>query len=312
MTTKDDIIKYVQHTPENTNPSVLGGLLSDLQEEKSIQPDWNQNDETAADYVKNRPFYTGDSVETVLEESTAEFGDVGNGFYVATIPFAYSPTVGKTYNVSWDGTVYKRTYQGGGLIGNLSLIDEGSDTGEPFVVFFSEQDVQVGTTDTSASHTFSISVDTGSVVQIDLKYLPFASETEPGIVYIPDLLQRVEKEYFAGTDSQVFGYANAADIKKYAAKNNSYSIFSPGKFSGVILSCHQSYKNKYITCVLSNGAKIECWKFSEGSTAMEKLWEISKDGVVISSSTPDSTKKFKITVDDSGTLTVTECLPQPK
>ena len=22
-----------------------------------VQPDWNQNDETAADYVKNKPFY---------------------------------------------------------------------------------------------------------------------------------------------------------------------------------------------------------------------------------------------------------------
>ena len=32
------------------------------------QPDWNQNDETAADYIKNRPFYTGDTVETVLVE----------------------------------------------------------------------------------------------------------------------------------------------------------------------------------------------------------------------------------------------------
>ena len=35
---------------------------------KQVQPDWNQNDETAADYVKNRPFYTGDTVETVLVE----------------------------------------------------------------------------------------------------------------------------------------------------------------------------------------------------------------------------------------------------
>ena len=33
-----------------------------------VQPDWNQNDETALDYVKNRPFYTGDPVETVLLE----------------------------------------------------------------------------------------------------------------------------------------------------------------------------------------------------------------------------------------------------
>ena len=30
------------------------------------------------------------------------------------------------------------------------------------------------------------------------------------------------------------------------------------------------------------------------------------DGVIISSSTPDSTKKFKITVDDSGTISATE------
>lgn len=32
-----------------------------------VQPDWNQNDETALDYIKNRPFYTGDRVETVSD-----------------------------------------------------------------------------------------------------------------------------------------------------------------------------------------------------------------------------------------------------
>ena len=31
----------------------------------NAQPNWNQNDETAPDYVKNRPFYTGYPVETV-------------------------------------------------------------------------------------------------------------------------------------------------------------------------------------------------------------------------------------------------------
>lgn len=46
-----------------------------------VQPDWNQNDSTAADYVKNRPFYTGKPVETVLvEESTVPFTDYG-GIY---------------------------------------------------------------------------------------------------------------------------------------------------------------------------------------------------------------------------------------
>ena len=41
-----------------------------------VQPDWNQNDSTQPDYVKNRPFYMGDPVETVLvEESTVSFAD---------------------------------------------------------------------------------------------------------------------------------------------------------------------------------------------------------------------------------------------
>lgn len=32
----------------------------------SVQPDWNQNDETAPDYVKNRPFWTSDPVEEIV------------------------------------------------------------------------------------------------------------------------------------------------------------------------------------------------------------------------------------------------------
>lgn len=47
-----------------------------------VQPDWNQNDETAKDHVKNRPFYTGDPVETVfVEESTVSFPGIGGGLY---------------------------------------------------------------------------------------------------------------------------------------------------------------------------------------------------------------------------------------
>ena len=33
-----------------------------------VQPDWNQNNDTAADYIKNRPFYTSDPSETVFVE----------------------------------------------------------------------------------------------------------------------------------------------------------------------------------------------------------------------------------------------------
>ena len=42
----------------------------------SVQPDWNQNDSSAPDYVKNRPFYKGKEVALVLDEADFSlFGD---------------------------------------------------------------------------------------------------------------------------------------------------------------------------------------------------------------------------------------------
>ena len=65
----------------------------------SVQHDWNQNDSTAADYIKNRPFYTGDPVETVLvEESTVPFANKG-GMYTAQFSSTFAATVGETYKV---------------------------------------------------------------------------------------------------------------------------------------------------------------------------------------------------------------------
>ena len=59
-----------------------------------MQPDWNQNDETQPDYVKNRPFYMGDPVEAVLvEESTVSFVE-HNGLYMMEFPSMFEATVG--------------------------------------------------------------------------------------------------------------------------------------------------------------------------------------------------------------------------
>ena len=140
-----------------------------------VQPDWNQNDATKPDYVKNRPFYT-DSVETVLvEESTVAFADAG-GFYSAEFQSTFSAIVGETYKVSWDGTVYECAcvdFSGSTIIGNLSIGGLGSDTGEPFIMNVTNgEGINIATADTSASHTFSISGFVQEVVKIDEKYLP--------------------------------------------------------------------------------------------------------------------------------------------
>ncbi len=144
---------------------------------EQVQGDWNQNDDTQPDYVKNRPFYTGEPVETVLvEESTVTFADDGDGVYAAEFPSTFEATVGEIYKVSWDGTVYECTcvlFEGLSVIGNLSIAGVSSDTGEPFLMgVHTGVGIIIFTADTSASHTISISGAVAPVVKIDKKYLP--------------------------------------------------------------------------------------------------------------------------------------------
>ena len=144
----------------------------------TTNPDWNQNDDTQPDYVKNRPFYTGDPVETMLvEETTAPFAkDEDSGLYFAGFPLTFKATVGETYKVSWDSTVYEcicLCIEDLLVIGNLSVLGVGSDTGEPFLIIVTnDQGINIATADTSASHTISISRAVVPVVKIDAKYLP--------------------------------------------------------------------------------------------------------------------------------------------
>ena len=168
----DKIINYVEHTPENTNPAVLATLLGDLNK----QSDWNQNDDTQLDYVKNRPFYTS-AVETVLvEERTVSFKkEFGYNYYFGSFKPTFSATAGETYKVSWDGTTYECTcvnFKNIPVIGNLSINGAGSDTGEPFLLKVEQNLVRIFTADTASSHTISISIIAEEVVKINPKYLP--------------------------------------------------------------------------------------------------------------------------------------------
>ena len=144
---------------------------------EQVQSDWNQNDETAVDYVKNRPFYTKNPVETVLvEESTVSFAEAHEGIYGAEILPMFLATTGETYTVYWDGTAYECicvNHMGYPVLGNLSIAFGGGDTGEPFAIMMSNEYIVIYTTDASASHTFSISKVLQEIVKIDTKYLPF-------------------------------------------------------------------------------------------------------------------------------------------
>ena len=104
-----------------------------LQRLKKHRGNWEQNDPTADDYIKNRPFYTDETnKETVVKTKTF----TATSSYWWGSPFAFIPVVGETYKITFDDKEYicigKIADWGGKYIGNISIDDDGPDTGEPF------------------------------------------------------------------------------------------------------------------------------------------------------------------------------------
>lgn len=76
---KQEIVDYVMNTPHNINPAILNQKLDEME----VQPDWNQNDPKASDYVKNRTHYE-ETVETDIAGTTYTLGDVSTAGTIYT------------------------------------------------------------------------------------------------------------------------------------------------------------------------------------------------------------------------------------
>ena len=338
-------------------------------EQLGMSHDWNENDPTKPGYIKNRPFYTGDPVEIVLvEESTVPFTEQG-GLYAAQIQSNFAPTVGETYKVSWDGTVYECTcvnFEGKiFVIGNLSIVGEGSDTGEPFLMnIMNGAGIFIGTADTSSSHTFSISGSIAEVVKIDEKYLPESAFTNDEWSKISNKIVDYKQQSLSlsvsGEQIQMIGGDNYSENKinnnlkfengKVYEINGSITFHNPvGNIDSVLNinghytcsngeiafgSCYDTHYKKDIRVSLYSSDSVfyqgmlcassalytprdTPFTFDINITVTEEAKPLPDicigkniqrvgDEVIIASSTAGSTKKFKITVDDSGAITATE------
>ena len=351
--------------------------------QSGVQPDWNQNDETQPDYVKNRPFYTGDPVETVLlEESILSFINPEGSFYYSAIPTTIELTVGETYKVSWDGATYERvceSIRGSSVIGNPSIMGAGADTGDPFLIspLANDHGTEIYTKDASASHTISISGIVESITKIGAKYipeLPYMDKFNPtgaGSFSLNRKSNTTVGQYsFAecrdttasGLGSHAEGYDTTASGEYSHAEGSgttASSLDSHAEGSGTTASSTGSHAEGYSTTasglcshaegygttasgeyshaggygtkasskyqhvrgkyniedtsntyaeIVGNGEQLK------NSNAHTLDWSgnawfagtIEGKAIILPSSTEGSTKRFKITVDDSGALTATE------
>jgi len=130
--------------------------------------------------LTDKPFYEGVAESDVVAEQTLEFehNEMFNVYLNNDIPAPSELVIGKEYNVVWDGVkytvecVYNESAPNGAL-GNVSILDAGEDTGEPFVIAImaGTGTFYIFTPDTSASHTVRIYTEETEIKQLDNKHL---------------------------------------------------------------------------------------------------------------------------------------------
>lgn len=170
----------------NITPAAIGASASDHThddryygkseiDEALVAPDWNQNDETAHDYIKNRPFYTDDPVETVLLDNVSVTIEAdGDGIIETQIAF----TEGDTYKVEWNGTVYECVAyipeaEAPVVIGNGDIWGLDGGNGEPFIMYSTGRALSLSSSQEPGTYTVSIAGKKSGIHEIDKKYLGY-------------------------------------------------------------------------------------------------------------------------------------------
>ena len=353
------IDKHIQLTGNlqfKTQRSATGGGSS------GVQSDWNQNDETKPDYIKNRTHWMEPGIVTIFPEQTCvgKYEELDEDFGMHYWEpeegpvFAYPLVEGKTYTVTFDGITYECVASddvNGIYIGDPNVLFGVPDPEFPFMF----QGTMTYLMD-NIPHTISCTLDDYIYHKLPPEYLANGlnriivhedtkmtieqankyqelldggyinliwgdlcinhiyceeKEDDNGIWTVKNLaLSSRGFEYIINiTDNFVFPYTGLrlrnmqiiSDLDEHIhgfAIDMRDEILTIGPFSHATAPATE----KVLFCVEPDGSK--------NSQKFEVLGNgtIKTRSVILPSSTEGSTKKFRITVDDSGTISATEVI----
>lgn len=340
--------------PKNGNPGDIlvkteTGSEWQKQEPATSTPDWNQNDPTASDYIKNRPCYRTPEKISLLNEGVFNF-NAGNGMFMSMLNPLINIVAGNECFITWDGVEYKCVsgYTHGEnivFVGNESIAGSGEDTGEPFII----TNNVIATLDTSQSHVIKFDMLIYNYSKLGTEYVENGRFLK-NIVYHdrPEITldeaeeyQNLNKNILLRWDGEWIDEVSISIINNttYMTVYNSIAHTEttiPMNGDGVFLKKNYSDAQVYINIAPTStvgtvGLKLNKKKasilprdISQYSTT-DVLFTVEKNGIkngnnfevlgdgsvnatylTIPSSTANSTKKFKITVDDTGTISATE------
>ena len=197
----------------------------------NTQANYTQNDNTAADYIKNRPFYSEGFISDVtLLDGTFDFAEERPGLYVhfqkaSSLTFEEL----KTYTVVFDGTSYSCTgyIPADGfpvvVLGNASIAEiSGGGNNEPFLILVDDNGLYIATNLTSASHTVKITSSEENIKKLDAKYLPDEIRKTPS--------SKMNKANPTGTGSFSLNRKDNTKIGNYSFAEG-YLTTASGKYS---------------------------------------------------------------------------------
>lgn len=285
------------------------------------------------------------TVTLMEEQKVSPFTDVGNGLMSAVSPVTLELADGEKLTVVWDGVSYDTvvTMVRGQFpaFGNLGLIEMGDVLDYPFAYADAGGGGRIwATADTAASHTIKVTATKTVYNTMDANMLPKAGEgygvvkkdeIVTAYVFPNNLAPQVEMnkaidDFIAGkakitwgsdniisalrdSDTEIIIRTSDDPVNSYRytvdERTHTYSKAVASALGDSEISVQRIYIKtedgiNYIGPItgVDNQDEADDEYIEYGST------RIYKDGIAIKSS--DSSKMFKITVNDSGTISATE------
>ena len=257
---------------------------------------------------EDRLAYAETKLGEIVPETTVTFSDMG-GLMGANFPDSFNPEEGVPYRITWDGETYEcLMYDCNGYpaLGNLDIANMGEDTGEPFVMVYNDTAWMTGTANTSTAHLISISGLSEVVKKIDAKYVDMSNVR--ALVRMPDNKWTYEyaKEIL---DSGRLPYM------QMSLDWGAFIMFPCQDATGQTSPAYITFAS-FVSCDLMDYgyARVAYLKLVKGEGTPKvgdvKIYDLPRSNngksITVKSSTSGSTKKFKITVDDSGAISATE------
>ena len=275
------------------------------------QADWNQNDETAVDYVKNRP---GGYEENGLVPLCSEWTYTNGGVLMDSK--ALSPAKEDiVFNIKIDDGVaedYQSIYSHDSSLGNDDWkIGDPTFSEIDFYMIYSisalnEKEIQFYFKD-GQSHKCAVQIYVPTPVSIQNKYLPNSL-----IQNISDSAMEITRQ--ADSTRKYQSVRNNKGKRALINGDNCNALSGTGQDSILVGSGLVSYYSylvigRYNALNQVDGGTTPYFVIGNGTSDSERrnIFAVTEKGeIVVPSSTSGSTKYFKITVDDSGTIKATE------